>query len=234
MKHRILVWLDALLDTRIATVSQLDQQAAVKLLTDDRYESREVDDFEAICGISKAQFQEAYAKRDVETLKVSRITGVPIYLDKLVRQLEKDANRTPHIDDIKIDINIWPYQLDQDEQDLLITMVMHYVGVETLARCVNYAPEEVTPSLLRRDYTVHVIYSFAEWFEKQAEAFQVVKTPALAVVAPALYKEGIPKTEDLTVEGMGVVSPFVLTPVMLSEMIRLDLIPARLFTILRI
>lgn len=234
MKHRILVWLDALLDTRIATVSKIDQDAAVKLLNDPRYEAREIDDFSELCGISKEQFDEAYAARDVETLQRSRITGVPIYLDRLVRQLEVDKNRTPHIDDIKVDINIWPYELDQEEQDLLITLVMHYVGVETMARVVRYSPEEVTPALLRKEYTVHVIYSFSEWMEKQAEAYQVVKTPTLAVVAPALYRDKIPETKDLTVDGFGVASPFTVTPVMLSEMIRLDLIPARMFTILRI
>lgn len=236
MKHCILVELDALLDTRLGTVAGLNPDGALTLVKSPEYYRRQLDDFQSLIGLPKADFDAAYRARDLETLKRSRLTGITPFLDTWVRELEGLERSSPHVENVEVHINIAPYEMDEEERTTLLTTVMARIGRETAAKIVNIPLSELTPTHCRREYTGMVLYNFREWMELQAEAFMTVKAPQMVVTAPTLYRDHLPTdTEigEMQVEGMGYLSPFTITQMLFSEMFSLELIPTKIFSVLR-
>jgi hypothetical protein len=234
MKHTLLVQLDALLDTRLPSIAKLDPAAAVTLVKSEAYYRRQIDDFETLTGLTKAQTDEAYQARDVETLKGSRLTPMNVFVDTWVRKLEAEARDTPHVEDVEVHINIAPYDLDVEEQEVLLTTIMARIGVEAKAKIVSIPLQELTPALCKSTYTGLVLYDFREWMEFHALAFQSTPIPRLVVTAPALFRDRIPDPSEVQVEGMPFISPFSVIGVLFSEMISLELVPAELYSIIRL
>lgn len=229
---RVLVSLDALLDTRLATVSRLDQQAACRLLQHPDYYTRQIDDFASLCGIDRERFAAAYAQRDVETLKRSLITHIPFMLHELMRHLELSEDDTPFETALGLDVNVWPYELSEAESDALTLAVMVRAGHQTIPRVVRIAPEALTPARIKSEYSGMILYDLREWLQHHVEAFAAIPCPRVTVLVPALFHERIPEPEEYLTEGIRRdVSPFELTRLGAIEMVGLDFIRPSLFSI---
>ena len=231
--QRILVQLDALLDTRLATVSRIDQDAAVKLLESEAYYIRFNDDFEALTGITREQFRDAYAKRDVDTLALPAImTVAPLMLHELITKLEINDAESPYVEGVEVEVNFWPYQLDDEEIDGLSKAIMVFSGMETLVRMVSIHPMELTPDFIKDRYTGLILYDFKEWFEYQKSKYATVKTPDLTVLAPALFYDKIPTPEEYLAEGIDSgITPFELAELAVMDCFRLKLLKSEIFSI---
>lgn len=232
IKQCVLVELDALLDTRLAVLSSLNQEGAVKALESPEYYTRQIDDFEALTGVTRAQFKEAYAKRDVEILKRSVMTVAPLMLNELIGRLEQDEAESPYVDSVEVAVNVWPYQLDDEELDGLNKSIMAYCGVETPVRMVNFHPMELAPAMIRTQFTGMIMYNFRDWFEYHKDAFATSKAPGLIILAPALWGEKIPAPEEYLAEGINPeISPFLLAEMALIDCFQLQLVQPAIFSI---
>ena len=231
-KQCVLVEMDALLDTRLAVLASLDQEAAVKALASPEYYGRQIDDFSALTGVSREAFKDAYTKRDVEMLKRSIMTMVPLMLNELIGKLEQDEAESPYVDSVEVEVNVWPYELDHDELDGLQKAIMAYSGVETPVRMVRTHPMELTPAFIKAQYTGMILYNFRDWFEYHKDAFATTKAPGLIILAPALWGEKIPTPEEYLTEGVNPdISPFLLAEVALLDCFQLQLLQPAIFSI---
>lgn len=234
-KQIVYVELDALLDTRLATVAKIDSDAAVTLVTGEEYFERQIDDFEALTGIDVQTFREAYKARDIVTLQASRRTQAPQLLHELITKLEMAESTTPYVEGLEVEVNVWPYELDNDEVDVLISAVMAFSGVETLVRAVRIQPADLTPKLIKDYYSGMIMYNFREWFELQLRNFNAVKIPDLPILAPAIWYEKIPVPDDYLSEGVKPnINPFRLCEVGLYDVFQLNLLPAEVFSFWRV
>lgn len=230
----VLVELDALLDTRLGTLHCLNPDYAVQALQSNKYFDRVMDDFTDICGVDKESFREAYGKRGMAELIASTITEIPFVLAELTMKLEADIIDTPFVSDVVVEINCYPYVLDAEEQDVLSNAVSCRLNEDTLVRCVRYAPEELTPALVKERYGGMILYNFRDWLGCQLEEFEKVKMPRITILAPALFHDEIPKKDEFTKDGIRPeITAFQLTEVGLVEFFSLSLLPIQLYSILK-
>ena len=131
----ILVSLDCLLDTRLATVSKINLDIANKLLDGDDYHTRDQDVF---VGIDKEYFKEVYKNRDIETLKKSSLTNIVPLLRHLVSKLKEQSIVRPFHDGGNIVVNMYPYKLTIDEQDEICAAIAVWMqGLAPVSRTPN-------------------------------------------------------------------------------------------------
>lgn len=233
-KQCIYVQLDALLDTRLAVISKLNPEAAVKLLTEDAYYLRQIDDFEELTGITRSAFQEAYAKRDVEILQNSRITHIPMMLYELISKMEQMETDTPFVEDLQVHVNYWPYVLSDDERYQFELAISAYSGIETPVRLFSQHPMELTPRHIKQTYSGLILYDFREWCSYHITALENVHFPTITVIAPALFHDKVLKPEEyLTDEMRPDITAFQLTELAFLEKMQLQLLAPQLFSILR-
>jgi hypothetical protein len=234
MKQVIYTTLDTLLDTRIATISRIDQEAAVKLVSCDGYYTRLIDDFTELCGIDKATFDEAYAARDVETLKQARPTNCIVALHTLVEEFTHQQVETPYVGEIEVVVNTWPYKLSGEERGELERTMSFFTGMETQNSLVWIPLDQLTPTLIKRTYSGMIMYDFSEWAQIHGEALVHCMMPDVTILAPALFKGRIPTPEETVVPTLPTMNPFELTEFMLVASVSLNLLDVGYFTLIRL
>lgn len=168
MNHNIVIDLDVLLDTRIASLFQINPDEALMMLARG-FTSRTTDDLSGVTDlITNEQYKEAYDNRDVETLKVARITSYIFELARLVKSLIDDISKdNTRIDKPCIVLNYYPYKdLDDDILAHLVYAIEQYV-TDTIEIATKY----LTPNDLRlgnmkeSNILTYITYDFQKWFE---------------------------------------------------------------------
>src|SRR5690606_11691311 len=126
MKQTILLDLDVLLDTRLATLLLMDRQVMSYFEKPEMYWHRTSDNFEQLTKgkILNADFEARYAARDVTTLQHSVLTNMVFPLGDLTRRLQGERGTGLDIEEIRVIINCWPYKLSQEERDALADAVL--------------------------------------------------------------------------------------------------------------
>ncbi len=237
MKQKILIELDALLDTRIAVVSQLSPEAAIDLLNSD-YRVRPSDEIGLFTDhITTEQFQEAYKKRDATVLPISRPTAIMFAVNQIVRKLEREMyTLKDKVESIEVEVNVYPYVLPQNVMDEIAINVMTMVGCVTPVRSVFYPPFHLTPTVIARgEYSALVLYNLQDWINGALvqEIDPANCCPTVTLFAPALLKtiEGVPTNAELT-DAQGVFTdPFLAHSRMFAQIIGLDFWPVDFFSI---
>lgn len=234
MKQRLLVELDALLDTRLATIAQIAPALAVKA-AESGYTERLNNDWDSLldCSIND-EFKRRYAQRDVETLKVSRCTASVLVVNEITQAWEDLAQNSPLVESYAVDINVYPYRLSEAELDAIVSAVLSYVSLDCQVEIVSYPPEALTPELIDKHWSILLLYDLDGWLNAQVERLKEKKIPAVTIVAPALYHDRIPGEEDLPKETLGNISPFAALELALVEYVSINLIDAKYFSILPI
>lgn len=179
---RILISLDVLLDTRIATVARMDQEKAVEILNGN-YHQRKSDFFD---GIDKAQFDLMYDQRDLETLLISQCTNIVLILKNFVSSIIDTAINTPYIDDCNITINTYPYDIDDKTITTIKQAVMHWVDRFATVDHVHLSDENLTPSYIKDNYDVLYMYQYDKWLETQTSNFEKTQIPRVDLYVPAI------------------------------------------------
>lgn len=234
MTTTVYVELDALMDTRLATVSKVSGEAAVALVTGEAYYKRTRDDFSRLVPLDQDAYRKAWEERDVETLKGSLITHVPLLLKELITKLEQAEEETPFADQLALEVNVWPYQLSDAERDMMQLAVMAYAGIQTTPEIVSIAPQELTPEKVKRKYSGLIMYNFRDWLQHHMEQFQKWPCPRVTCLAPALYHGEEVDVEKLIVDDMRKdLSPFEMTEMACAEFLGVSLLDVKYFSIFR-
>ncbi len=231
----IYVELDAYLDTRLSSLAMISPAAALECKGDPRYFDRVIDDFEELCGVTRQAYRNAYSRRDEDCMRNAVITEIPFILNELVLKLEKEAIDTPFLSRVVVEVNVYPYKLDEESRDAIALAVMARAGIETEVRCIYMTPEQVTPTFVRGRYSGMIIYNFREWMECHLKEFDRVKMPRVSVLAPALWHDVVPSAEAFTGEGVSShITGFQLSEVAAVELFALSLLPAANFSMVRV
>lgn len=227
----MLVELDCLLDTRISTVSLINEKAAVELLKPE-YRKRTWDDIHTLTGglVDNETFREAYDNRGVETLINARCTAIVVMLNHFLMELEDQSTDSPEFDSTRVDVNVYPYDLSSDEQEMLVTAVMAYAGIQTQVKVVRFPYAEITPKRLKDNYHAVILYDFDKWFSLHVEALEHVRIPRCTMLAPALYVKD-PGDEALEIEELPDKTPFEVLEMAVIERLGLELLEPRLFSL---
>jgi len=233
--HRIHVMLDVLLDTRIATVAGINGEAAARMLGNPEYLERLNDDMEAITegAVTNAAYRDAYAKRDLVTLALSRPTGAFKALDDLKRSLAANIPNTPFADGFAFEINVWPYRMDEDEKRDVETAVAYWLGARTSIKVVDIPMADLTPYRLSGGYSAVFLYSLDEWARLHGKEAMHTPIRDVTLFCPRLYKDrALTMEECIIAPDSSALDPFAETVNMWRDFVGIVFFPAAVYSIM--
>lgn len=228
--EKIYVALDCLLDTRLGTLALLSEEAAVDALKNggEDYRNRKIDAFD---GVSVEEFKALYAKRDVETLKLSLFTNVFTMLQGVVKTSYREAATGSQPPDLTFVINLHPYDLQEEEVAYIVDSVAKRTHESVNVEAVRIPNEFLTPAHCKESYAMMIMYDFVTWFEMHMKAFEKIRMPQVCVTAPEMFAEKLPTAEDLAFFEENKMEPSETTEKLLSPLFCLRLLEARMFSI---
>ncbi len=196
----IYVELDVLLDTRIGTVAKLcGNDVAAKVLSGN-YHTRKDDKFP---DVNVNAYKAMYANRDSETLSLSTLTGALELLQTITSALMQQAIARPYHDGVRITVNTYPYQLDEDECKHVLAglsakmNVFTKVGIPFELETIFKSNAELTPDYCKEHFAALLMYEYDDWFFTQQHAFIKRPAPEVTVYAPAIYHVETPTDEEI-------------------------------------
>lgn len=243
-EQALLIELDCLLDTRLATIARISEQSAVEVLKND-YHKRKADWFEPV--VDMAMYTSLYKARDVETLKLAHPTEGFRFVREMVKLYREQAvdTNSPYSGKIKIVVNTFPYQLNAELTDLIGRALAVRFGAIASCELVSLSPAELTPELVRARYCMLMMYEYDPWLSMHydidpaklsSEAMkQVLKSLLLDVTlfAPAVFYKK-PPTQDEVEEVMKETHhPLEVIEMMGTTMIGLHLLDVTSFSVIR-
>ncbi len=181
---RILVQLDALLDTRLGTLSRINPEGIEALVTSG-YQNRKVDFFE---GYDTQQFNEMYAKRDKETLMLSIETKMFLFLGQLVDVLDEQTIMRPYHSGVEIVVNTHPYVLDEEDLVTIRNTVDYWTKGMAPVKLVTIPPKDLTPEFCKANYSAMIFYDFAEWLPLHIATLDTVRMVDVTIYIPSIFK----------------------------------------------
>jgi len=195
------VGLDALLDTRLATLYRLDKTKIDQLLING-YHSRKIDEFE---GYDAAAFSDLYEKRDARTILNATLTPVWRILLKFSLQTLSARVSTPLVAKPIIHINIHPYELKDDAVAAIVEGVRILTKSHSDIEVISMPLAELTPEHVKKTYVFMVMYDYWNWLEAHSNenGFQKYTCPEVTLIGPDIVRSKKVLTE---MQGIDVVS----------------------------
>ena len=229
---KILVELDAILDTRLPVVATIDPDAAARLVVSPEYYHRQSDNFSAITKIPHETYLKAYANRSDIHVQGSRVTNIVLMLRELTKHLVELSIHEPTDEQLIIDVNLYPYKLDEFV-DGICAAVATPCSPTTIVNPVRFSPDQMSPGFLKKQYNAVILYNFDEWFSKNSKAFESVQMPNVTVFAPALYRKDLPELDEEDMNHLNGKDPFALIEESHLFFLRLQFLDAKDYSILQ-
>lgn len=238
-EQRIYIDLDSLLDTRLAVAASISGEGAVDIIDNPDYYSRELDNLGDMTNrFTDEQYQQAWKDRNADVLELAKPTAMLVSLKSMVQKLSMDAIRTPFVDGIIVDLNIYPYsELSKEEREEMRAAMSFHLGSDVRLNIVNHAPTELVPGSRLERYSTVIMYRLNEWVSAVYEKFdETNRVPRITFVGPAIYesKDKVPTPMDIVLEGNQSFSPWAAAEVLHSMTMTLCFQKAADFSILRL
>lgn len=235
-KKKIYVELDALLDTRIATLDSLDEYAVDRALRKG-YVEREDDNFEILTEglIEQSTYEQAYQNRDQKILENARPTFALNFLQELLLEMDLQKTTTPFVDRITVIVNVWPYELTKDQRDVLVLSLGHYLPKETWVETTSISLNDLEPQYIKTHYDALMLYHFDAWFSLHAKTLESVPLPQHTFYVPALLVKQYPEQEKKEIQNelseLGLANPFEYLTLAVSMHLGLEMLNVKIFSI---
>lgn len=232
----ILVEIDCLLDTRLALLETLHEDAVDTVLKND-YLSRDRDDYEILTKglIDQDTFINAYANRDKTVLEKARPTMIIDFLRAIIMELDYQKSTTPYVERVKVAVNYFPYKLSEEEKDVICLSVGHYLPKETWVETVSISPMNLLPSVIGESYEGVIMYNFDGWFIEHAKTLDTTAIPQNKIYAPAFFVKDYTEEEleevDRELKELNLENPFEYLEMAIGSRVDLELLRAELFSI---
>ena len=228
MTRRYLVDIDTLFDTRIGWMKVIRPEALDKLELD-AYRKRHTDIWADVIGVEG--WKEEFAKRDKRALHLSDPTEFLLGMkNQVLVDLTTRVMSSP-IDHPTITINLWPYtDLTAEETDLFLSNFRKLYD-EVKVTVVFLDHDSLSPGTLDAAWDIWYMFDWFGWVNKHAGNF-AKKIPQFTIHPPALLTDGLTTDIIETIERDGV-NPFTALTRFMEELVRIDPVDARLYSILR-
>jgi hypothetical protein len=191
MIKKILIDLDTLLDTRLATLGALSTEALNYVVKHDAYWQREHTDWSVLTNglVTNEQFAERYRNRDDAILRTSTMTAIMTVLLQILAEIDANAIDGMHETDVGVEVNLAPYSPTHEEVEELQTILRMHYGQETIITFCNIPLKELTPAVLRERYSAVIMYGFHEWIVEHDVALMQARTPCFNFIGPKLFEK---------------------------------------------
>ena len=189
---KMLVELDSILDTRLGVLLDVAPDVVPAILAKD-YHNRLWDVFP---GVDFLAYQQRYQSRDKAILKNSWMTPMADMMTDFVKKTLQQTLQTPFHRVPKIDLNIYPYVLTDDEASVILKAAATKTANQCDIEIVSFSPEDLNPVFLKNNYEAVMMYDYQVWLETHSKngLWKKYSCPQVIVFAPLMMKN--PETYD--------------------------------------
>ena len=191
----IVVDLDSLLDTRIPIINDLVGDKKTTEILNNGYFTRNSNEFP---GITFEAFQEKWVNRNSDILPRSMMTGCVQFLQSMLKELVVQKTATAGHDHFRIMVNIYPYEMDDEEKEELRLVLENYF-INLVNVTVSRIPYQYMDYHWVRDNVgAMVFYNWCDWINEITDSFggSLMKNTLsrITLYAPAIHM--VKKTEE--------------------------------------
>ncbi len=190
----LMIDLDSLFDTRLGTLILNYPDQIDIVFRDDKYHNRLDDSFNN--AIDKDKFYELYALRDKRTLRESTLTVIIDIVRDFVRSVYNTDPSSPIVYYPKIIVNMYPYDLNEDEQDIIKAGLSSYLSDKADVEMVNMDHNRLSIDFVNKNLTVLIMYEYHKWLDAQTniDGFKDKACCDTTLFGPRLFFKEVPKT----------------------------------------
>lgn len=213
--------LDCLLDTRMSTLFNMGEDICLKAV-DGKYNDRITDH---LPGIDYNEFKKQYDAREKSVLKNAMVTPMINVIRSFSLSTAENTLNSPFHYEPKVVLNVFPYDLDDDEKKLLSQLITKHCVKLAQVEVISRSPEQVTPLYVKNHLSIVVMYRYDEWLEIHCANGLFPKTtiPSVSLLGPRV---SFKKLDGQAPER----DPFKDMEEMASPLIKLNLLPASMFS----
>lgn len=225
---RILIQLDALLDTRFGTLALMNPEGGEALIKAG-YHSRQVDIFD---GYDTKQYRELYAKRDKTTLMHSLPTKMMLLLRQMVDALDEQTIVRPYHTGVEVVVNCYPYELEEEDKVTIAETVSFWTKDLAPVKVVTLADKDLSPQFCKDQFGVMIFYDFADWFKMHVAQMASVRLVDIQAFIPSIMAHADEKTykDDLEKYIRDVAHPEMALDVLTKMLIGLQIVGTEWFS----
>ena len=184
-KSTLYIDLDALLDTRVATIASFGDDKPL-IAVQKGYYDRDVDVFP---DIDPEIYDLKYRQRHKSILKDALITPMGGLVNEFTINTIMNISTTPFHYQPKVIVNVYPYELTDDETVVIIQSVVNLTKGNADVQSVNLSDEQLSPSYVKNNINLFIRYEYLNWFETHTLNlnFKKVTLPSVVMMVPKLY-----------------------------------------------
>lgn len=185
--HQVMVELDAILDTRIGTVSVLDAALAC-VLVEGEYAKRSYDFFKTMSSVFTAeQYETAYKNRSHNVLEQSTETPMLDFVGDMILSQMQEKTSPISEQTYCIILNTAPYNLMEHEKAELRTLLSVKIPMAHQVNVVSIPMQWLTPDYFRANrINTYITYSAKDWLQLFHPALEKTPMQSFHLVGPEL------------------------------------------------
>tara|TARA_B100000700_G_scaffold208593_1_gene229246 strand:- start:3506 stop:4210 length:705 start_codon:yes stop_codon:yes gene_type:complete len=234
MKQSLYVSLDSLLDTRFGTLIKMDEEKAAGLIAKG-YRQRQIDDFSQLDEtIDNEEFKRLYESRDQTTLELSKCSNIVPTVCHMVMELRDAAKEVPFIDQVTVDVNMYPYDFSEEVQREIVNTIRYMTGDIAKISAVNIPLIGLMPDYISNHYDAVIMYDFNAWLEKHGNALKHNPMPRVSFIVPALFQGRVPTEDELDFGELNTNDPFSATEMALAEYLIVRFVDVSKFSVVEL
>lgn len=199
MKQRALIDIDMILDTRYGVMKRMNPQIAETLIRDDKYRARNHDKFDRLTDgrIDQDTFDRLYREYSVETLAHAKMTDFVYALRRDILSFSIHHEKVSEIERLEFYINIHPYDLNDEEAELIRRCVARYLPPPADVHIVNTPPQDLSPEVVLNSYEMLAYYNHEDWL-KHHMGKALIETPlqTTVLITPRISSSGVVPPPD--------------------------------------
>ncbi len=197
MKQVVYAELDVLLDTRFGTLIKHSEDLA-RQVAQNGYAKRTTDNFDQLIpSLDNTVIQTLYKQRDIDTLKLSKMTNVVPIIRDIITELKGSDRYSPDLETIELVVNTHPYTLPDEDQVQIKDVIQYLMGDRVPVNLVSIPPIGLMPSFIESRYSAVFMYDLNGWLTKHRNALIDCKMSDILFFAPRLFAEREPTKQEL-------------------------------------
>lgn len=224
--HELYVDIDAIFDTRLACLEELDVNLALVNLQNG-WDRRIAD---APLGITEQEFKDLYAVRDANTLSIAVQTPVIEIMRHWLLDAIKQLGEIPLETSLGLSINFFPYRLSKETALDVAEKIRKALKVNIPIDVLFVDPKTITPQVVRQKYDGMIMYDGFKWIKSQEEAFAAVNCPHTTLYVPRFFPDHLPTTEEMTNIRQESKDLFKDMEVNMGPLVALEFLPMHIFS----
>lgn len=221
--------LDCLLDTRLAQLYSYGEEYAEAALMNGYLERLE----DKFPNVDPEQFSLDYKNRTKTLLQHALMTPMVELVADFVNKTQLNYINSSLETTPKVVVNTYPYDLTIEEQKILLIGLYTHINPECPIEFIHESMEDITPSKVKSDYAVVVMYRYDRWLEHHSETgdFAKITCPDVALIAPRIFFHGLPDQETVGLAQSMKMDIFDMVETTCGLLIHLSLYPISFFSI---